>query len=294
MMYLDEFHFPDENTEYRYLLDHLRSEMAYDTLYPFWQFPKMEWDSIVFDAVTIFYGSNGCGKSTALNVIAQKLGLMHESRFNSSAKFDEYVRLCRASSVHQIPAGSRIITSDDVFDSMLDARSFNAGVDERRDELFREYRGYKAAPLKLHSMDDYDQFKASAEANRTSATEYVRKRVAHNIETRSNGESALAYFQQKIRSDALYLLDEPENSLSAERQIQLAEFLVQSARFYGCQLVIATHSPFLLAMQGARIYDLDAVPVRTARWTELPNVRIYYDFFTRHADAFEERDTTKA
>ena len=108
------------------------------------------------------------------------------------------------------------------------------------------------------------------------------------MRTRSNGESALAVFSERIRENALYLLDEPENSLSAEKQILLAEFLEQSARFYGCQLVIATHSPFLLAMKGARIYDLDTVPVDTAAWTELPNVRMYYDFFQKHRDEFEE------
>lgn len=110
MIYLDEFRLPDEDDEWE-CLRHLDSEMAYDTLYPFQRFPKMEWDSIIFDAVTIFYGSNGCGKSTALNIIAQKLGLARESNFNNSAMFDEYVKLCRASKMHRVPAGSRIITS---------------------------------------------------------------------------------------------------------------------------------------------------------------------------------------
>jgi len=148
----------------------------------------------------------------------------------------------------------------------------------------------------LDSDDEWDYFrdmenemsKKGMKAIRSTRTEYVRQRVTNNIRTRSNGESALQYFQHQIRSDALYLLDEPENSLSAEKQILLAEFLEQSARFYGCQLVIATHSPFLLAMKGARIYDLDTVPVDTAAWTELPNVRMYYDFFQKHRDEFEE------
>ena len=54
-------------------------------------------------------------------------------------------------------------------------------------------------------------------------------------------------------------------------------------------LVLATHSPFLLAIPGARIYDLDRVPVDTAPWTQLPNVRIYYDFFRQHQSEFEDR-----
>lgn len=42
--------------------------------------------------------------------------------------------------------------------------------------------------------------------------------------------------------------------------------------------MIATHSPFVLAIRGAKIYDLDEEPVDVKRWTELENVRAYYDF----------------
>ena len=90
----------------------------------------------------------------------------------------------------------------------------------------------------------------------------------------------------KIKENGLYLLDEPENSLSPARQQELVQFLEDSARFFGCQFIIATHSPFLLSMKGAKIYDLDANPVQERRWTELPNVRAYYDFFKKHESEF--------
>ena len=94
------------------------------------------------------------------------------------------------------------------------------------------------------------------------------------------------YFEQKIDENALYLLDEPENSLSPEKQIQLAEYIEASAQGCGCQFIIATHSPFLLAMKYSRVYDLDAVSVCTKKWTELENVRQYRNFFNSHADEF--------
>lgn len=86
----------------------------------------------------------------------------------------------------------------------------------------------------------------------------------------------------------MYLLDEPENSLSPEKQQQLLQFIEDSARFYGCQFVIATHSPFLLSMRGAKIYDLDAEPVDVKRWTELGNIRVYYEFFKKHDMEFTQ------
>ena len=91
---------------------------------------------------------------------------------------------------------------------------------------------------------------------------------------------------ERIRENALYLLDEPENSLSAARQQELAQFLEDSARFFGCQLVISTHSPFLLAMRGAKIYDMSENPVDVKRWTQLESVRTYYDFFKKHKGEF--------
>ncbi len=69
--------------------------------------------------------------------------------------------------------------------------------------------------------------------------------------------------------------------------MELAQFMEDSARFFGCQFVISTHSPFLLALREAKIYDLDGDPVRVRRWTELPAVRTYYDFFDAHRREFE-------
>ncbi|WP_371682602.1 hypothetical protein [Fusibacter sp. A1] len=50
--------------------------------------------------------------------------------------------------------------------------------------------------------------------------------------------------------------------------------------------MIATHSPFLLSIPGAKIYDFDEEPVDLKRWNELENVRAYYDFFKSQADEF--------
>ena len=97
----------------------------------------------------------------------------------------------------------------------------------------------------MHGMQDYDRLKQVSAARRYSQSQMARRTLPANVRTRSNGESALAVFSERIRENALYLLDEPENSLSPARQLELAQFLHDSARFYNCQFVIATHSPFL-------------------------------------------------
>ena len=64
--------------------------------------------------------------------------------------------------------------------------------------------------------------------------------LMRNIQERSNGESALAYFVDSIQSDTLYLLDEPENSLSAGNQLKLKYFIEDCMKNYGCQFIIST------------------------------------------------------
>ena len=234
-----------------------------------------------FEPVTILYGGNGSGKTTALNVIAEKLGLERDTLYNRSNFFEDYTAMCSYETEARISRGSRIITSDDVFDFMLNLRSINEGIHRKREELFEDYLETKYSKFQMKSLDDYEQLKKVNMARRKTQSEYIRSNLSENVREHSNGESAFLYFTEKIQENGLYLLDEPENSLSPERQQELLKFLEDSARFFGCQFIIATHSPFLLSMRGAKIYDMDEEVVDVKRWTQLENVRAYYDFFKK-------------
>ncbi|MBR2943109.1 MAG: AAA family ATPase [Clostridia bacterium] len=286
MIYLDYFVFPDGDREFDYLYQIKRK--CYTSYYPFKVLSHHQFERIDFEPVTILYGGNGTGKSTALNVIAQKLQLQREAPFNETCFYQDYVDLCQAELRDAIPDGSRIITSDDVFSYMLTIRDLNEGIDQRRGEMFDEYLDAKRAKFQLSSMEDYEQLRKIVKARKRTQSRYVREELGMNVRTFSNGESAFRYFTDKIGENGLYLLDEPENSLSTKRQLELVQFIEESARFFGCQFVISTHSPFLLAMRGAKIYDMDGDPVDVKRWTQLENVRTYYDFFMKHRHAFED------
>lgn len=239
-----------------------------------------------FEPVTILYGGNGSGKTTALNVIAEKLHLTRETPYNRSNFFEDYTGYCSYELRGSLPKESRIITSDDVFDFMLNIRALNDGINVKREELFTEYLDNKYSKFQMKSLDDYEQLKKVNMARSKTQSKYVRKNLIDNVREHSNGESAFLYFTEKIKENALYLLDEPENSLSPQKQQELLQFLEDSARFFGCQFIIATHSPFLLSMKGAKIYDMDEEPVDVKKWTELENVRSYYEFFKAHERDF--------
>lgn len=296
MIYLSHFQFPDIEQEYSFRMAQKRT--CYDTYYPFFVLSGHSLTMLDFEPVTILYGGNGSGKTTALNVIAQKLNLERDTLYNRSNFFEDYVKMCsyrtdecselsdKRESRMKMPDGSRIITSDDVFDFMLNLRSINDGINLKRDELFEDYLDLKYSHFEMKSMDDYEQLKKVVTARGNTQSRFIRKSLPDNIREHSNGESAFLYFSDKIKENGLYLLDEPENSLSPEKQQELLKFLEDSARFFGCQFIIATHSPLLLSMHGAKIYDMDEEVVDVKRWTELPSVRVYYEFFKKHEKEF--------
>lgn len=284
MIYLSTFQFPDIEEEYDFMFRLKRT--CYDTIYPFQILSKHGLRRLDFEPVTILYGGNGSGKTTALNVISEKLGLKRDSLYNRSNFFEDYTAMCRYDTENKIPGESCIITSDDVFDFMLNLRSVNEGINQKREELFEEYQELKHKRFQMNSLEDYEQLKKVVSARSKTQSKFVRANLADNVREHSNGESAFLYFGEKIKENALYLLDEPENSLSPAKQQELLKFLEDSARFFGCQFIIATHSPFLLSMRGAKIYDLDEEPVDVKRWTELKNVREYYAFFKEHEREF--------
>ena len=293
MIYLSRFQFPGRELEYSFTMNQKRT--CYDTFYPFLVLSKHCLEMLDFEPVTILYGGNGSGKTTALNVIAEKLGLERDTLYNRSNFFEEYTKLCSCQGgdgsgnrrALRMPKGSRIITSDDVFDFMLNLRSINDGIDRKREELFEDYLENKYSHFTMRSMDDYEQLKKVCLARSNTQSKYVRRNLMDNVREHSNGESAFLYFTDKIKENGLYLLDEPENSLSPAKQQELLKFLEDSARFFGCQFIIATHSPFLLSMRGAKIYDLDEETADVKRWTELENVKSYYHFFKKYEGEFE-------
>lgn len=285
MGYLSQFIFPSAGTEEQFL--HRIRETCFSTVYPFQVLQEHEVHILNFDdPVTVLYGGNGSGKTTALNVIAETLHLKRDTLYNRTNFFEDFVALCDYVLERELTDNCRIITSDDVFDFMLNLRCLNEGIDNKRETLFEDYYDAKNSDFRLQSIEDYDRLRKVNEARSKTKSEYVRRRLKENVREHSNGESAYLYFTDKINENGLYLLDEPENSLSPERQQELAGFIEESARFFGCQFIIATHSPFLLAMRNAKIYNLDEKPMCVSKWTELPNVRAYYDFFKRYRDKF--------
>ena len=197
-LYLKQFRLPSFGQEDDFIQSQHRT--CYNGIYPFKLFPARQLRTLDFAAVTIFYGSNGSGKTTLLNIIAEKLRLIRHSPFNGSAFFPEYISMC-AANTSAIPRDSRILTSDDVSDYLLNLRCLNAGIAARRNELFDEYTARKYKDLRFSSLADYDDWKVGYDAKTKSQSQFVKDRLMRNVDMHSNGETAMLYYSDRIAED---------------------------------------------------------------------------------------------
>ena len=296
MLYLGSLQLPDDGAEFTALYggvhegtvhdrNYKYTMTCYENTYPFGVFPKRELTYVEFAPITIFAGGNGSGKSTLLNVIAEKLDLSRSAPFNTTPFFRDYIKECRVNDDGEplIPRGSRIITSDDVFQSILKNRRINEERDAERDALIDEYwterdRRIRGGGIIRGNILKYEEDLKRSNLTMGTPSKYVKAYLSRPAEEASNGECALKFFTDAIGEDALFLLDEPENSLSPVFQVQLASFLLEAARFYGCQLVIATHSPILMAYPNADILEFSEQGIQKVSYRETEHYKITKQF----------------
>ena len=300
MIYLSHFHIPSKDEEQVFFIKY-EGLTCYDSTYPFQVFPQKGLSDVSFSEITIFAGGNGCGKSTLLNIITEKLGISRTPLFNKTDYYAYYMPMCSARldvydtyQVRELMNVSKFITSDDVFAHLLDVRQRNENLDFKRKVWmqnrgeFTMHSGQGPREIDLsapESIRKYREFNAQINQTR-SFSQTLRRNIGTNERTYSNGETAIIYFSDNIVPGGLYILDEPENSLSSEYQIDLAKFIESMARFYKCQFIISSHSPFFLSMKGAKISDLDAQPVSVRKWTDIPSMRLLRNLFVDHNDDF--------
>lgn len=250
--------------------------------YPYNVFRKVTGEVFVFNHITVLYGNNGSGKSTLLNIIANKLNITGAEGFinNSYNHYPlKYMSDCSYSlgenksdgESDRIPHNSLYIKSEDI---LYEIKKIQQEAVLKEGYLYQHSKlGYTREQLEelKNSSQMYKQIEIMKFAN----------------EKYSNGETSMQLFDENLAPNGFYLLDEPETSLSPTNQIQLAENINKLARYFNCQFIIATHSPFMLGTLDARIYNLDVPLLRTFRWTELENVKFFYNFFKDRKNEFE-------
>ncbi|MGX1832263.1 AAA family ATPase [Paenibacillus taichungensis] len=251
-------------------------------IYPDHVFRHIAGEVLLFDRITVLYGSNGSGKSTLLNLIANKLGItgaermatyghsIYVQRFIEESSY-ELGHDAQEHSIYKLPDGSRYIKSEDLLYEIKKIQQKSV----LREGLMHEQFVQGKSKAQVEELEQSYAFKKKMDIIQYSQEKY------------SNGESSMQFFEEHLLPGQLYLLDEPETSLSPANQIKLAEQMNDLARYFDSQFIIATHSPFVLGTLHAKIYNLDASMLQTAEWYELDNVQFFYQFFHKHQKWFE-------
>ena len=302
MVYLKSFTFPTVEKEEKYLQDFYSipvfGNQYYTNYYPFGVLPEIGCQKLEFEPITILYGGNGSGKSTILNVIAKKLNLKRMSAYNTSNHMDAYVNLCLRETdlgwmtgefdLDYLSKISHVITSDDIFRKLLQDRTKKDQNMMKSRMLIKEHQLIKSGEkVSLDTTNDGElkKFLSNARDRKKSTSGFIRDKLGKEEPGISNGENSMVYMAQILQDEGLYLLDEPENSLSASMQADFADLLVYMAK-NNSQIIMSTHSPFLLSIPFAKIYNLDN-GTSVSKFEELESSKLYFKLFDRMRNKFE-------
>jgi predicted ATPase len=96
--------------------------------------------------------------------------------------------------------------------------------------------------------------------------------------SRSHGEGFLRFFGERCASPGLFLFDEPESALSPTRQFEFLKLLHRLSVERITQVVLATHSPIIMALPGARLLRIDRTRLEEVALEETDHFRLLQAF----------------
>ncbi|MEW6641099.1 MAG: AAA family ATPase [Pseudomonadota bacterium] len=162
-------------------------------------------------AITVIIGENGTGKSTLLEGIAKLAG------YDEAGGGKGYQPLDHTSAIDKSGAALAAAFKAAWLPKITEGWFFRA------ESFFSVARYLDAAAV--------DAFAAPPDF------------LSH-----SHGEGFLRFFEERCERQGLYIFDEPESALSPNRQIEFLKLLGRMQASRHCQVIIATHSPMLMAM----------------------------------------------
>lgn len=230
--------------------------------------------------VTLFVGENGSGKSTLLEATACAAGMIGIA--SRPVERDPSLDAVRPLA----DALKLVWTKRTRRGFFMRAEDFFGFVQRIKEEKTRFER--EAERVRRENPDMAPQDLARALGPHVGSAAALRERYGEDPDAASHGEQFLALFQSRIVPGGLYLLDEPEVALSPTSQMAFLSILMTAAREEDCQFLIATHSPILMALPGARILSFETDGLREVPYDDVEHVRLTREFldapgrFLRH------------
>jgi predicted ATPase len=94
----------------------------------------------------------------------------------------------------------------------------------------------------------------------------------------SHGEGFLRFFEERCQRQGIYIFDEPESALSPYRQMEFLKLMRKMEQSTICQIVMATHSPVLMAYPGARLLQMSKYGLEPVTVKQTDHYRVMREF----------------
>jgi predicted ATPase len=237
------------------ILDKVRISFPSETdfsQYPFSLEIVKNLNEILFPTqVTFFVGENGTGKSTILEAIATKAGFGREG---GSKNID-----FETASSH-LYSGIKKLSS---YMTLSWRKKVRDGYFFRAESFF-------------NLANEIDRIAREDTLHGPEPT--YRSYGGKSLHERSHGESFLSFFKNRLGGGGIYIFDEPEASLSPQRQLSLLYIMKELCKNPETQFIIATHSPIILAFPNSTIYSCDGSSLKHIDYQNTSHYEITKNF----------------
>jgi predicted ATPase len=196
--------------------------------------------------ITIIVGENGTGKSTLLEGIAVLAG------FDESGGGKGYMPVDHSEAVEKM--GGEL------------SKALRAGW------LPKITNGWFFRAESFFSVARYQD-----EVNKEDIP-YLGKGIPPDYLSHSHGEGFLKFFEERCQTQGIFIFDEPESALSPARQLEFLKLMRRMEASTICQVVMATHSPVLMAYPGARLLQLTKYGLEPVTVEATDHFRIMREF----------------
>lgn len=193
--------------------------------------------------ISIFVGENGSGKSTLMKALAIKLNLpaIGSAELDLDDTLEPVRRYAEAMRTLWNKKAYRgfFFRAEDYFGFVKRLKSIDGELKGDIVDFEKNLSGYglKLAVGAVHGQKE------------------ALQRKYGDLTSVSHGEGFLKVLQERLQYEGIYLIDEPEAALSPQRQLALFTLIKNLAANHGCQFIIATHSPILMTLPDATVYQ---------------------------------------
>lgn len=228
--------------------------------------------------ITIFVGDNGSGKSTLLKAIAYYNNSINVSSQSISSQYYDDIKKLSS----QMECAYDYKTRKGFFFSGEEFITYINHLKQMKQDLIEDLKRID------HEYKDKSAF-ARSQARMAVAGQLSQMNGLYDgeLKEKSHGEGFLQFFKERMYQKGIYLLDEPETPLSPINQYQLV-VLISDLVKNGSQVIIATHSPIIMALKNARIYQFGQDMIEEISYENIDSVNFMKNFLN-HKDLYIDR-----